>query len=278
MGASVYSAATISASITLSDSDSRSRWIRSGSSSISSGSGSSSNSPMISSSSADLIGASVDSIARAAGFLGSLGPAMISEIPSKTASHGFVIPTSTDMAFFAASPLMSRASLPRVSRGRRHSDRLSCSEVSGLADQKPFPDVILLWPSQPVRFPRDSHRHLSRESPRSASVAISLVRRALPFWHIRNRPISGTESAISDGFGLRWVLRHFVTPPCFGPSGRTPFRHTSRSHRRHLNDTPGRYLTERRAHRDRTESRGQKAPCPVMCRPTIRDWISAVPS
>lgn len=60
-------------------------------------------SPMISS--ADSIAASMDSTAGPVGFSGSLGPAMIWEIPSKTASHGLVIPTSTDTAFFAASPL-----------------------------------------------------------------------------------------------------------------------------------------------------------------------------
>ena len=47
----------------------------------------------------------------AVGFSGSLGPVMISETPSKTASHGLVIPTSTDTAFFAASPPRSSASL-----------------------------------------------------------------------------------------------------------------------------------------------------------------------
>ena len=63
---------------------------------------SSSNSPTISSSSDSIAGAFSPLIAKAAGFSGSLGPAIIE---SNTLSKGLVIPTSTDTAFFAASPL-----------------------------------------------------------------------------------------------------------------------------------------------------------------------------
>ena len=83
------------------------------------------------------------------------------------------------------------------------------------------------------------------------SIAISLVGCAAPFGNLAVFP----AIPALDGFFARWVVgrmglrRHLFT---FSRRAlakwQNPSRHTSRSHR-HLNDTPGRYLPERRAHR-----------------------------
>ena len=66
-------------------------------------------SPTISSSADSVAASSSGSSAEVAS--GSRGPETTFETPSKTDSHGLVIPTSTDTAFFAANPLRSNASL-----------------------------------------------------------------------------------------------------------------------------------------------------------------------
>jgi len=67
----------------------------------------------------------------------------------------------------------------------------------------------------------------------------------------------------------------YVLSPRFA-KWQNPSRHTSRSHQRHLNDTPGRYLTERRAQGDRQANSNQSSRLLTGCERSLVYLVSPV--
>ena len=233
---SVYPASISTSTIS---SNSGSRWNLGGSSSISSGGGSS-NSPRISPF-GSIAGVLSSSIAKAG--WASRGPAIIE---SNTLSKGFDIPTSTDTAFFAASPLLSRASLI----------------VASFTGSATFGSVVMLRSCRASRSEAISKRKRALAFtagafppwyPQTVPPRIAAFLHRSPFRLCAVHCRSGTsEIDQSRGLSLRsrmgLVFGGFsviLSPAVFCAK----WQNTSRSHGRHLNDTPGRYLTERRAHR-----------------------------